>query len=391
MAQYGGYNNGGGGGYGQANPYEQAGNRYEQQGGRYEQEAGNPYAQQASNPYASPPTAPQQAYGGRQQQGGYESRYGQAQTTNGGSSTYPAGAGTTGGGYVGGNDVEMTPMNGQAGAYGAQPSRDPNAILNECRDIDRGIDSIQRNLERLRFLQQRAISESDTSQNTETNRELDSLSSDTMTLYRSFAARIKSIKSQKESGDPRNKPQVGLVHRKLQSAINEYQNVEKEFRHKLSARMEREYRIVRPDASDQEVQEAIQDPSNTQVFTTALLSRSRHNESRSALQNVSSRHEAIQKIERQMVELAQLFQDMEAAVATQEPAIENTEAKTENTVENLDQGNKHLGGAVVKARSARRKKWICFWIVVLIVIIIGVAVGVGVGVTVGGTKKATGT
>ena len=63
-----------------------------------------------------------------------------------------------------------------------------------------------------------------------------------------------------------------------------------------------------------------------------------------------------------MIELAQLFQDMEAAVVTQEPAIENIEGKTENTVENLNQGNKHLDGAVVKARSARRKKWILFWI-----------------------------
>lgn len=110
-----------------------------------------------------------------------------------------------------------------------------------------------------------------------------------------------------------------------------------------------------------------------------------------------------------MMELAQLFQDMEAAVVEQQPAIDNTEEKTENTVVNLDQGNKHLDGAVVKARSARRKKWICFWIVgesncarlpialrdeilippVLIVIIIGVAVGVGVGVTVGGAKKTT--
>ena len=63
-----------------------------------------------------------------------------------------------------------------------------------------------------------------------------------------------------------------------------------------------------------------------------------------------------------MIELAQLFQDMEAAVVTQEPAIDNIEDKTENTVVNLDQGNKHLDGAVVKARSARRKKWICFWI-----------------------------
>ena len=164
----------------------------------------------------------------------------------------------------------MTPMNGQAGAYGAQPSRDPNAILNECRSIDRGIDEIQKNLERLRFLQQRAIDDPDASQGTQTNRELDSLSSDTMTLYRSFAARIKTIKSQKESGDPRNKPQVGLVDRKLKAAINDYQNVEKDFRHKLSAQMERQYRIVRPDASDQEVQEAIQDTSNNQVFSQAV-------------------------------------------------------------------------------------------------------------------------
>ena len=161
-------------------------------------------------------------------------------------------------------------MNGQAGAYGAQPSRDPNAILNECRDIDRGIDSIQRNLERLRFLQQRSISDSDTSQNTETNRELDSLSSDTMTKYRNFVARVKTIKSQKESGDPRNSPQVGLVDRKLKSAMQEYRKVESEFRQKLSAQMERQYRIVRPDASDQEVQEAIQDTSNNQIFAQAV-------------------------------------------------------------------------------------------------------------------------
>ena len=64
-----------------------------------------------------------------------------------------------------------------------------------------------------------------------------------------------------------------------------------------------------------------------------------------------------------MIELAQLFQDMEAAVVTQEPAIENIERQTDNTVDNLNQGNRHLDGAVVKARSARKKKWICFWIV----------------------------
>lgn len=161
-------------------------------------------------------------------------------------------------------------MNGQTGAYGAQAGRDPNAILNECRDVDRGIESIERNLERLRFLQQRALDDPDASQGTQTNRELDVLSADTMNLYRNFSARLKVIKGQKESGDPRNSPQVGLVDRKLKSAINEYQNVDRDFRHKLAAQMERQYRIVRPEASEEEVREAISDTSNNQVFSQAV-------------------------------------------------------------------------------------------------------------------------
>ena len=162
--------------------------------------------------------------------------------------------------------MELQNLNGQP------QGRDPNAILNECRDIDRGIDSIQRNLERLRFLQQRSIDDPDASQATQTNRELDSLSNETMTLYRNFGARIKAIKQQKESGEPRNRPQVGLVDRKLKSAINEYQQVDRDFRHKLAAQMERQYRIVRPDASDAEVREAVEDTSNQQVFSQAVRS-----------------------------------------------------------------------------------------------------------------------
>ena len=160
----------------------------------------------------------------------------------------------------------MQPMNGQAA------QRDPNAILNECRSIDQGIDSIERNLDRLRFLQTRSIDDPDASQTTQTNRELDALSNDTMTLYRNFGARIKAIKQQKESGDPRNRPQVGLVDRKLKNAINQYQQVERDFRHKINAQQERQYRIVRPDASDAEVREAVENTTDNQVFSQAVMS-----------------------------------------------------------------------------------------------------------------------
>ena len=68
--QYGGYNSGGGGGYGQTNPYEQ-------QGSRYDQNAGNPYAQQQQ-------AAPQAPYAGRHQQGSYDNLYSQGQSAGNG-------------------------------------------------------------------------------------------------------------------------------------------------------------------------------------------------------------------------------------------------------------------------------------------------------------------
>lgn len=168
----------------------------------------------------------------------------------------------------------MTPVNGQAGSYGQQMGGDPNAILNECREVDRGIDSIERNLKHLRLLQQRSLDDSDASQSSVTNRELDAFSTETMTMYRNFAARIKSIKQQRESGAPRNAPQVGKVDRKLKAAINQYQQLDSEFRRKLQEQLERQYRIVSPNASDAEVREACENPANQQIFSQAVSIRS---------------------------------------------------------------------------------------------------------------------
>ena len=93
-----------------------------------------------------------------------------------------------------------------------------------------------------------------------------------------------------------------------------------------------------------------------------LRTGNRQGQAQSALQAVEGRHQAIHKIEQQMIELAQLFQDMEAAVVQQEPAVEIIDQKAEDTQMNIGKGNEQLDQAVVKARSARRKKWICLGI-----------------------------
>lgn len=269
----------------------------------------------------------------------------------------------------GGYAVEMAPLAQNGASVG---HTDPNAILNECRDIDRGIESIQRNLEQLRMLQQRTLDDADSSQSSAANRQLDSLSSETMATYRALTERVRQVKSNPDARTPKNSPHIGRVDRNLKSAITSYQQVESQFRKRTQDQMARQYRIVRPDATEDEVRAAVEDTSNGQVFQQAMMQSDRQGRARAALSAVQDRHQALLKIEQQMNELTQLFQDMDTLVVQQEAAVTQIEQKGEEVVDNLDKGNEEIGVAVDTARKTRKKKWICLGIVVAIIAIIAI-------------------
>ncbi|KAF1945123.1 syntaxin [Clathrospora elynae] len=240
----------------------------------------------------------------------------------------------------------------------------PNAILNECREVDRALDDLDQQLSNLDRIFRQSLARPDMPSGEITN-----LSSQIMTGYRGLVSRVKNIKSKPESGSPRNAPQVGKVDRRLKATINKYQTLEADFRRESQVAAERQYRIVRPDATDAEVRDAVSNP-NAPIFQQALLNTDRRDQASSTLRNVKERHEAIQNIERQMVELAQLFQDLDQIVQQQEPLVANIEQKGEEVRENVEQGNVEMGGAIEKARSRNRKKWWCLLIVLLIIIVI---------------------
>lgn len=290
-------------------------------------------------------------------------------------------------------------MQPYGGAGGGSVGADPNAILNDCRDVDRSIDQINGQLDNLERVFKQSLARPDMPSG-----EINSLSSQIMTGYRGLVTRVKNIKSKPESGNPRNAPQVGKVDRKLKQTINRYQTLEAEFRRDSQAAAERQYRIVRPDATDDEVRQAVEDPdapifqqavsfrsnacssADLLTYLLQLLSSNRQGQAQSTLRNVRERHEAIQNIERQMVELAQLFQDLDQIVQEQEPMVANIEQKGEEVHDNVVKANTEIGGAIEKARSRNRKKWWCLLIVLLIIIVIVVVAVVVVTLQ----KKTTG-
>lgn len=244
------------------------------------------------------------------------------------------------------------------GLYGG----DPTAILNECRDIDNGIEQIEANLRELRRLQDRCLAEADSSASS-SSRQLDTLNTETMALYRTITDRVRKIKSSPEGRQPRNQAQVGRVDRRLRQAIQDYQGVESSFRKKMQEQMARQYRIVRPDATEDEVKAAVEDTTgNSQVFQQALMQNNRVGEARAVLSAVQDRHKALQRIEQQMVELAQLFEQLNTLIVEQDVKIQAIEQTSEEVVDNLDKGNEEIAVAVQTARATRKKKWMCLGI-----------------------------
>lgn len=182
-------------------------------------------------------------------------------------------------------------------------------------------------------------------------------------------------------GDKAKKAQTEAVKTRFTTLLQEHQLVEKEFRKKVKDRVERQYRIVNPNATEEEVQQ-VTESDNPQVFSQALLNSNRYGAARGAYREVQERHAEIQKIEKTLTELAQMFQEMAMLVEQQDEVIVNVETQAQGVDQDISEGLNQTNKAVESARKARRKKWICFWICVLIIAILALVLGIYFG-----TKK----
>ncbi|KIW01501.1 uncharacterized protein PV09_06980 [Verruconis gallopava] len=333
---YGGYNQGG---YGQSNPYAQQ-NSYGNQGGYGGGYNDNVEMQQYNQP------APGGRYGGGLPSG-----------------PRPGGAGGYNGGYEGAG------YDNQGGNVGGN-------LLNQCRDIDQAIDDLQRRVQDLQGLHTRVLNDR------ASNDEVDRQNSEVMAAFRNLGERLKKIKSKPESGSPTNAPQVGRVDRKLKKAINDFQRVESDFRKQMQDAQIRQFKVVNPNATEMEARQAIEDPNfEGGVFQQALMNSNRRGQATTTLNAVRQRHQEIQRIEQTMIELGQLFEDLDRIVMEHEPLIQNIEQKGEEVQQNVEAGVGELDKGVKSARAARRKKWICFWICIAIIIAIVLIVVIYMAVT----------
>jgi len=249
-------------------------------------------------------------------------------------------------------------------------------FYDEISSIQDSIRVFNDNVSRISDLHARSLNNTDDAAAARNTERLEELVNDTSALSTTLKRRIQGL--ERQAGSAREaqikKQQTALVKSKFVEAIQNYQQVEQQYRQKYKQRMERQFKIVKPDATPEEVQAVVDDSQGGQIFSQALMNSNRYGESRAAYREVQERHEDIKRIERTIAELAQLFNDMSILVEQQDETINIIEAQASEVEKDVETGLGYTEKAVTSARSARKKRWICFIIFLIILAIVGAVV-----------------
>ncbi|KAF9948739.1 Plasma membrane t-SNARE, secretory vesicle fusion [Mortierella alpina] len=258
-------------------------------------------------------------------------------------------------------------------------SNDMNAFFSEVTSIQSDIAIVERNISQIEELHNISLnSVTSEDQAVHITRQLDQITQDTTQLSNRIKKRIKDIEL--ANLRLRNSPdiqirntQAGTLKEKFMNTLCRFQSSESEARKRYKERMERQIKIVKPEATQAEVQQIVES-DNQQIFAQSVLQSTRYGDANRALREVQTRHDDIKKIEKTVLELHQLFMDMETLVTDQGVVMTTIEENTQQTDTQLESGNQQVETAISSARGARKKKWICLIISIIILIIIVVVV-----------------
>lgn len=275
---------------------------------------------------------------------------------------------------------EMSDLKGSSGSG----QDDFVSFMNEIQDINNQLDEYSNLITLISNKQRNLVQEIDLNgeDNDYNSRQIDLLINESKSMQDDLKSRIKSLQvSAVQSKDNTKVDQVENCRTRFLELIQEYRLVENQNREQTKVQAERQYRIIKPEATEDEIKAVTEDggAESQQYFQQALMQSNRRGEARTVLNEVQSRHRELLKLERTMAELTQLFHDMEELVIEQDQPIQQIDEQVATAQHDIEQGVGHTDKAVISAKKARKKRLWCFIICLIIVAILAIILGVYFG------------
>ncbi|CAG8697034.1 17083_t:CDS:2, partial [Cetraspora pellucida] len=252
------------------------------------------------------------------------------------------------------------------------------SFFDEVSTIQDMIKQVQDNITRIDELHSRSLGT--VNEDEATKRNLEALTENTRNILVQTKDKIRKLEALNLGLPPNTgdlavrRAQTANLRQRFLETLQKYQNIEYQNRQKYRARMERQYKIVKPQATQEEIDAALENDESGQFFAQSLLNSTRYGAAKDALREVQERHDDIKKIEKTIAELVNLFQEMQMLVEAQDAPIATVEEHATQVSKDLESGVQQVEKALESAKGARKKKWICLCICILILIIIAIVV-----------------
>lgn len=169
--------------------------------------------------------------------------------------------------------------------------------------------------------------------------------------------------------------------------MKKYQDMQNLYKSKYRAQLERQYLIVKPMATREELDRVVGADGANVLTQQMLFSMSNKALAQTQLTEMKERHHEIVTIERSIQEIHQMFMDMALIVDQQGELIDRLGEHVENTLEYTQKGAQHVEAAVASKRRSQRIKWILSIIGIVVLIIIGVTLWIELGGSRGGSSN----
>ncbi|GJJ71036.1 hypothetical protein EMPS_03386 [Entomortierella parvispora] len=198
----------------------------------------------------------------------------------------------------------------------------------------------------------------------EMTRATNNLSNEILDRLRALTESNRGVRTRDEYD--RRKLRTSTLSQEFKDALVRFQNVQVQNGQKSKDTVARQYRIANPAATEDDIRRLV-DEDQSGAFSQQLLQQSRGQQAFAAVQ---SRQKELHSLQESIVELAQLFKQMEVLVSDQQLQFDEVEGSVDRAGQDIEKADGQTRLALNSAYAARNAKWLALGLVILVIIII---------------------
>lgn len=159
------------------------------------------------------------------------------------------------------------------------------------------------------------------------------------------------------------------VRTSLKDLMDSFQALRQKMSQQHRETIERMYYTVTGEkASEETIDNMIEDEAGSESFLQKAVQEQGRGQIIETIKEIRERHDAVKEIEKNLLELHQIFMDMAVLVEAQGHQIDDIEAAVKRASSFVKSGHDQLHEAKKSQRSTR--KWMCIAIIILLIIIV---------------------